>query len=140
MTLLRWRASMSLGVPTIDADHKHLIEILNRLHFLKLAGDDSASLGNVLGELVEYTRNHFAREESLMRRCGFPGFAHHRQQHQAICEALADFHLAFHTDPAGFDMRAFYDFVADWLLVHVMREDMKLRPHLVKAGLFATAG
>lgn len=131
---------MSLGEPSIDADHKHLIDILNRLHFLKLAGDDAGSIEAVLGQLVEYARGHFGREEALMRRCGFPDLDRHRQQHRALCETLTEFRLSFHNDPGTFDMERFYDFVADWLLVHVIKEDMKLRPHLARAGLLATTG
>lgn len=128
MALLHWRPNMSLGVDVIDADHKHLIDLLNRLHFMTMAGDEPAAVAAALDELVAYARGHFAREEGLMRRAGYPGLADHREHHRQLAERLQTFRYTFEADPERFDIAAFYDFLADWLVVHVLDEDMKLKP------------
>lgn len=133
MALLHWRPNMSLGIAALDADHRHLIDLLNRLHFMFLAGDENAAVGDVLDELLAYTRRHFAREEAVMRRTGYPGFQRHRQQHRELADRLAVFRARFDAAPDQFDMAAFYDFLSEWLLVHVLDEDMKLKPY-VAAG------
>jgi hemerythrin-like metal-binding protein len=130
MALFRWRDNLSLGHPSIDADHKTLIDILNRLHFMAVAGDDETAIGRVLSELIDYTRCHFRREEALMQAARYPKFAAHQKAHHSLTAKLNEFEVAFASDPQRFDVESFYDFVADWLLVHVMTIDMKLKPYL----------
>lgn len=130
MALFRWRDNLSLGVPSIDADHKKLIDMLNCLHFMSIAGDDDDAIGRVLSGLVDYTRVHFRREEALMQAAHYPGFAAHQRLHRELSAKLRSFETTYANDPDTFDVEAFYDFVADWLLVHVMTVDMKLKPYL----------
>ncbi len=72
MALLHWRDNLSVGVDDVDADHKHLIDLLNELHYLVFAGGDRTSVGKVLEKLVRYTEYHFDREEKLMRVARLP--------------------------------------------------------------------
>lgn len=133
MALFRWRDTLTLGVPSIDADHKKLIDMLNRLHFMSVAGDDHDAIGHVLAELIDYTRTHFRREEALMQAAHYPDFATHQRLHRDLSVKLREFETAYANDPDAFDLEGFYDFVADWLLVHVMTVDMKLKPYLAAA-------
>lgn len=130
MTLLHWRPYMSVGDATLDADHQVLINLLNKLHYRLFAGDEPGEIENVLEDLVEYTRGHFAREESLMRRVGYPKVDRHCAQHRALTDALEGYQRQYHEDGDDFDEAAFYDFVSDWLLIHVLEEDAKLKPYL----------
>jgi hemerythrin len=133
MALLHWKENMALGNAAIDADHKRLIDLFNRLHFMALAGDDDRAVEDVLEELLVYARVHFAREEAMMRRCAYAGLADHQRCHRDFASRLRRFIADFRANPEAFDMAAFYDFLADWLLVHVLDEDMKLVPHLATA-------
>lgn len=130
MALFRWRDNLSIGVPSIDADHKNLIDMLNCLHFMSVAGDDQDTIGRVLAGLVDYARTHFRREEALMQAAHYPEFAAHQRLHHALSAKLREFEAAHATNPDTFDVEEFYDFVADWLLVHVLSVDMKLKPYL----------
>ncbi|MCW5698786.1 MAG: hemerythrin domain-containing protein, partial [Rhodospirillales bacterium] len=72
MALLRWRQNMSLGNEALDADHKYLISLVNRLHYMMLAGDEVNSVQTVLDDLLHFVHYHFQREELLMRRGEYP--------------------------------------------------------------------
>ena len=134
MTLLHWRPNMSLGADDLDADHKFLIDLLNRIHYMFRAGDEHAAIEAALGELTDYTDRHFHREEAWMRSCGYPDVDRHGQLHKDLRKSLQGWTATYEQDPDGFDAAAFYDFVSDWLLVHVLDEDMKLRPYLPAAA------
>ena len=61
-----WRDAMNTGDPTIDADHMHLVDLIN--HFeTAMAGAkiDHKRIARVLLGLVEYTGEHFKREEEI---------------------------------------------------------------------------
>lgn len=139
MTPFRWRDSLSLDVPAIDADHKHLIELLNRLHYMAMAGDDRQAVGAVLSELVEYTLAHFEREEALMRDAQYPGLAAHARLHEVLRAQATHLRERYLTDPRAFDMERFYLFVSDWLTMHILGEDMKLKPWVARREAVAAA-
>lgn len=132
MTLFRWRDNLSLDVPAVDNDHRHLIDLLNRMHYMALAGDDREAIGEVIGELVEYTSTHFTREEMLMRLSGYPEYKAHRKLHKALRERVADFYTEFRRAPQVFDIQRFYRFLTDWLAMHILGEDMKIKPYVEK--------
>ncbi|MBL8668860.1 MAG: hemerythrin family protein [Rhodospirillales bacterium] len=130
MTLLRWRDSLSLNVPIIDADHKRLFELLNRVRFLDLAGDEPQAIADALSELLLYTQTHFRREEKLMELGGYPGLAQHRRYHRFFTEKVAEVMARFRANPHGFRVHDFYELLANWLTDHVLGEDMKIRPYV----------
>lgn len=130
MTLLHWRPNMSLGVEDIDDDHKALIEVLNRLHYQMVAGDEPRQIESVFDELAAYCSRHFVREEALMEQCGYPDGEAHARMHLELADRLQRYRDEYHADAEGFDHAAFYDFLSEWLLVHVLEEDMKLAPYM----------
>ena len=130
MALLHWRENMSVGVDAVDDDHRHLVDLLNRLHFLVLAGADRPSVGEVLEELVRYTDYHFDREEKLMEAGNYPGLEEHRACHRDLARRLLEYHKTFEDRPDSFDVAAFYDFLSEWLVVHVLEKDMKYKPYV----------
>lgn len=79
-----------LGIPDMDADHERLVAITNRISALVENGDfQQADFAAELKALRNYTLDHFAREESYMKRIGYPDLARHKQQHEKIVDALA---------------------------------------------------
>ncbi len=140
MTLLHWRPYMSVGCEAIDADHKVLINLLNKLHFQLFAGDEPGAIEDVLEDLAAYARAHFAREESLMCRAGYPETERHCALHRSLSSALEAYRRQYHQDRDSFDEAEFYDFVSDWLLIHVLEDDAKLKPYLSRVSRLALAG
>lgn len=132
MALLHWRESFSLGIPAIDKDHRRLIDAVNRLHLLDVLRGEPAAIATALAEVLEHTQAHFRREEMLMRLAGYPGYEAHRQQHRLITERVADLAARFRPDTPGARAERFCQALADWLLVHMIEEDGKIRPYVEK--------
>ncbi|MBP1626473.1 MAG: bacteriohemerythrin [Holophagaceae bacterium] len=74
--LIPWTPDLETGHPEIDAQHKTLIEALNRLHTAILDGTGEDELGWCLSFLKAYTRVHFKTEEALLRKAGLDSEAH----------------------------------------------------------------
>lgn len=130
MALFRWREGMRVGVSRIDADHQHLIVLLNRLHYLSLAGADGVATATVIDALIACLDGHFQIERAMMANAGALGLDRHRRAYQAFFERLLEYRTQHREQPERFDVGAFYDFIADWLLMHVMRDHTKLQAHL----------
>jgi hemerythrin len=132
MALLHWRESFSLGVPAIDNDHRKLIDALNRLHLLDALRGEPQAIAALLSEVMTHTQAHFRREEMLMRLTGYPGYEAHKEQHRLIAERVGELAGRFRPDMRDARAERFCQALADWLLVHLIEEDSKIRPYVEK--------
>ena len=55
MAILEWSEDYVVGVAEIDEQHKHLFDIVNRLHKAVSEGAEQSMLGEILNELIDYT-------------------------------------------------------------------------------------
>jgi len=84
MQLFRWSKTHEVYLPEIDAEHRHLFQRGSELYKAILAGAEPDRLSALLTDLLQAAEDHFEREERLMRSAGFPSFAWHKQQHDAV--------------------------------------------------------
>lgn len=77
-----------LGVSEVDRDHYELETLLSQLGFASVAGDHD-DFTKLFNDLIEHSREHFAREEVLMRKVRCPSLELHSQEHKAILDRLA---------------------------------------------------
>ncbi|MFA7280642.1 MAG: bacteriohemerythrin [Sterolibacterium sp.] len=68
---ISWRDEFSIGIATIDDQHKKLLDLLNQLnsfdHDQGGHGAQPNRLVKMLDSLSEYAAHHFVQEEALMR-------------------------------------------------------------------------
>jgi hemerythrin len=74
---LIWRDEWALGIELLDAEHRVMVRLLNRL----LTDDDSAPLTERLDALIAHLRRHFHTEEIFLRSIGFAGSVEHSRDH-----------------------------------------------------------
>ncbi|OYY74880.1 MAG: hypothetical protein B7Y40_02705 [Gammaproteobacteria bacterium 28-57-27] len=63
----------------IDDLHQSFVELINRLDSVP-----SDEFADEFARLLEHTREHFAREEALMVKSGFPAIAEHCAEHGRV--------------------------------------------------------
>ena len=71
MLSITWDDSIITGIPTIDEDHKKLVDMLNDLFAACFAAQGPAVLGNILDQLLDYTKHHFEREEKMLEEANY---------------------------------------------------------------------
>lgn len=130
MSLL-WRKQFAVGNDLIDGDHQYLVEIINRAEVCLKAGN-SVSLGAVLDELDHYAKSHFEREELVAKAVGYPGAGQLHGAHSALMEQLKMFRTGLGLTWTHTDVGTFVNFLRDWLIQHVLKEDMLMKPFLSK--------
>jgi hemerythrin len=120
----KWKDSYQIGNALIDSQHEELFA-KGQAFFDAL--DDTTRVACAMG-LYQYTREHFAEEEVLMRSVNYPAMAGHIQQHDvlidrlnAISESIAKGNLS------STDLESF---LADWLLGHIRMYDTKLASYV----------
>jgi hemerythrin-like metal-binding protein len=130
MPLLLWRDQLSVGSPEIDSDHKHLIDFVNQLHDAVTEAQSEKVVGKILMELIEYTRDHFAREEKVMLAAGYPDYVRHCGIHKALTSKVLRFAQSYLRTPTDQVKRDLIDFLAAWLVDHIIKEDRRIGAYM----------
>jgi len=131
---IAWREQLSVGNNIIDADHKHLVEIINSVEIC-LEKKNMPALKAELQRLHDYSLLHFDREEKIAIAVGYEQTPGLQQSHQALIEKLGKMQSAFVTAEQTWSpelTKGFADFLRNWLIDHVIKEDLLMKPVLQK--------
>jgi hemerythrin len=127
MAPLTWTQAMSVGVATLDVDHKCLIRIINLLEEADTE-EAAAAIETVLETLVLYSRFHFQREEKVMEACDFPGLFFHRTEHEGFARFVRSLRERFQGNATPQMARELHRYLSQWLWHHVLIQDMAYKP------------
>ncbi|MDR0634775.1 MAG: bacteriohemerythrin [Azoarcus sp.] len=123
-TRLHWSDEYSVGIPEIDDQHKMLFELIDRIHTAILEHKGTAACVEVLDELVDYTRIHFALEQSLMHMGHYPDYEAHCALHRSLVAEVEALQSRIHSGSAAISFELLH-FLRNWLSKHIMGEDKK---------------
>lgn len=131
MGVISWRRQLSVGQPSIDEDHRHLIEYLNELDSaLGSRVFSPVRVAKILMKLLEYTHQHFSREEKIMQMVHYPRYDDHVRQHREAVRTLSELSAIFTKDPSHQNAERIYTFTAGWLVNHIIMQDTQLTPYV----------
>ena len=131
MGAIAWRRQLGVGQPSIDEDHKHLIEYLNELDTALNAHVYRPQIvAKTLVKLLEYTQQHFRREEKIMEMVHYPKLEDHKRRHAQAVKAIGDLSNTFAKEPTRANGERIYAFTADWLVNHIIMEDTQIAPYV----------
>lgn len=130
---LVWRNEMEIGNPQIDNDHRCIIGLMNTVELALRAHPEEVHAS--LGQLHEYTVEHFRREEQIQREIGYPGLAAHRASHAELAARVGDIrhHIVMALDESdGEQLARLVERLRAWLIEHIAHDDTQLRPFLTE--------
>ncbi len=129
MALLEWSDKLSVNIDEIDAQHKKLIELINRLNDAWKEDFKREDVRSVFMELIEYTKYHFTSEEKYMEKINYPGLEAHKKQHAAFVNKLKNLQAK-----CSYNSREVYtdllSFLSNWIVVHIMHSDQEYVPYM----------
>ncbi len=128
---LEWREQLSVGNDLIDTDHKYLIGIIN-LAEQGLKSHDRVVLTGALENLERYSTMHFSREEAIATAAGYPKAEHLHLSHEALVAALTKVKEEIGEAWEASAVEHFSAFLRTWLIDHVIKEDLLMKPFLKK--------
>lgn len=134
MELFKWSENLSVGIDTIDRQHQKLVSLVNELHAAMSKGKGKDVLGYILEELINYTQYHFAHEEKLFDRYGFPGASAHRKEHEQLVEEVKKLHEKFTKGNLMLSMEVLY-FLKNWVTNHIEKTDKQYGPYFREKGV-----
>jgi hemerythrin len=90
--LLDPAAIPQVALASMNQTHREEVELINRLGVLLAAGAqgkaDAAAITATVSAWVVHTREHFQRENELMKSHGFPAYPIHRGEHDRVLSLI----------------------------------------------------
>lgn len=128
---LQWRDQLSVGNDLIDADHRYLIEIVNRAE-ASMKANNRVELVAILEELGHYGQTHFEREELVAKAVGYPSVDQLHDSHIKLIDSLRKVKAELGDSWTEEGQVQFTTFLRDWLIQHVIKEDIPMKPWMTK--------
>jgi len=129
MSLLQWKPEYSVGVQSMDDEHREMIDLINAT-YEKLTSDAAADqVEEYLGEILSTISMHFALEERIMQNAGYGEFHAHKDDHEVLLDRLRDLMDGYYDDPAS-GARRLEQSLSDWFADHFSTFDARLHGEL----------
>ena len=125
---LEWDDSVRLAIPEIDDEHRKLYAVYNAIRTSLQDENGVVDLKSLCGELLAFTRDHFAREEELMAAHAYPDLEAHRKLHRTFLQQIEDIWTFVRSGGEPDDYLARFlvlGFIGKWLKMHTMVVDRK---------------
>ena len=130
--MLEWSDELSVGIKLIDKQHMILIRAINLLAMAVQRNTSKDLIGQILETLVDYTDTHFAYEEELFDRFGYPETEDHKQKHRALLHKVMDLKTRWEAGESKIGPEVL-KFLVDWLRNHILGAYKKYSGFLVEA-------
>ncbi len=127
MSKISWQKIFDTGIPQVDEQHKKLVSMINQLEDTQKSSDGAVDreVGLVLKKLVDYTQYHFSEEERLMNKIQYFDRGRHAEKHKELVNKVAAI-LKRLKVTGSIDVYELMSFLRDWLLDHIVLEDVKI--------------
>ena len=115
----------TLGLSEMDTAHWEFVELANALG----ACPDS-EFAERFKALMNHTRAHFAAEEELMLKSGFPALGEHSGEHKRVIDELMQFGRGLSRGRVFLARSYIRSGLPEWFALHLATMDAALAAHL----------
>ncbi len=120
---LGWKQNYEIGIPTIDEQHKGLLQLINDLL-------SHENLPHTKKEIVKYSELHFATEERFMTITKFPILTQHQLQHESFLKQI----ILFAEQLESGNTQVFTNllqFLKNWYITHIGGTDRDYKDYFL---------
>lgn len=135
-----WDQRFETGLVTVDEQHRHLVEVLNRLGEWVVEGapGGESKAETTLEELARYADYHFSTEHALMDQTGLD-WRHrtaHLAEHAAFMRDVERIAASARLSPQR-GWQVLLEFLTHWLIFHILGTDQVMAHQIraVEAGM-----
>jgi len=130
MPLITWTDRLSVGIPTIDSQHKKLVGMINVLHDAQREGQGREALDTIFAGMADYVREHFTFEEKMLAAANYPQLAEHKRLHSEFLTRLTVMQARQQQAvQIGLSLEVM-SFLRDWLVKHIEGVDQRYAAHM----------
>ena len=128
MPIMLWDNALDIGVASMNDEHREILDVMNKIYDARAQGRQGAAIDVLVAKLGAVCARHFADEEALMERIGYPGLGSHKHLHAQLLERYTR-HAGEIKAAGGVAPEEFFDFLRFWLTSHIKGIDAKYGAH-----------
>ena len=129
MSLLEWKPEYSVGIASMDDEHREMIALINDVYAKLGTSPDADTIEDCLEEIFNTISLHFALEERIMREQGYDEYKDHKEDHEDLLDEIRDLMEAFVNSPTQ-GARMLEERLSDWFAQHFASFDARLHGKL----------
>lgn len=131
--MLIWTEKFSTGSPTIDEQHRQLIQYVNRLEAMLVENNPNRehyeTMLKFLIFLEDYMESHFNFEEQCMENYRCPSHHKNCQAHEQFRRMFAKFRARFNHEGMRMELlKELNQTINTWIEGHILAVDTTLKP------------
>lgn len=124
-----WKEDYRLGVSGIDAQHRELFRMTNKLFEAVQNNGDQGIYRQLFRFFQDYVKVHFQEEENYQASIYYEDLEAHRAEHAQFAALLRDYEGRLEAEDFSLPvMKELAEKVAAWLVFHVANIDQKIAP------------
>ena len=131
---LKWLPEYSVNVKEIDNQHKQFIQLICRLFKAIDERTTQKELGPILNELITFAKNHFQTEEKYFDKFNYENSKSHKNEHRKFKKKVSELKNKYQNNEIEISYEL-VDFLEDWLVEHLMKQDQKYVQCFAENGL-----
>ena len=124
MPFMTWSESYTVNSYALDTQHRKLFALVNDLHDAIQEERSKAIIGASLDALLAFAKTHFRDEENLLAKLKYYDLAFQKDEHNAFLVKIAGFQAQHNSGRIALSM-PMLDYLKNWLLNHIAKEDKK---------------
>jgi hemerythrin len=129
MTLLNWKPEYSVGVESVDFEHREMIDLINAIYDAIEDKKNPQSIEHFLGEVHTTISAHFALEERVMRNANYEEFEAHKEDHEELLDEIRDL-MDRYFDAPDRGLQLLQENLSGWFAGHFSTFDARLHGKL----------
>ncbi|QFR50022.1 diguanylate cyclase [Sulfurimonas lithotrophica] len=133
--MIEWNEGLNLGIKTLDNDHKQLLHIVSKLSKAIDANETIDVIENIFNELEDCTDKHFKKEEDYLKDCNCRDLDKHILHHRDFSQRLSQLKMQTLSLPAESISHDITIYLTEWILNHVIEEDIPSITFFKQCGL-----
>lgn len=134
MHKLEWLETLEFRVPEIDGDHRAMLDLMKAVQSAARARDRERS-EKFLDRLLTFSKNHFRREEKLLKSWGYSAVDKHAEYHAGLLERAKAVRRACAKIETSENFEECCGEMLSFLVDDIVRGDLKLKSFFEDAGL-----
>jgi len=129
MSLLEWKPEYSVGIASMDDEHREMINLINEVYTKLGTSSHPDAIEDCLENIYSTISLHFALEEKIMREQSYAEYAEHKEDHEDLLDEIRDLMDEFIADQdAGAQLLEKQ--LSDWFVRHFASFDARLHGKL----------
>ena len=129
MSLLQWKPEYSVGVPSVDDEHREMIDMINGVYEGLGEAPDLMEIEKCLEDIFSTISLHFALEERIMRDNAYAEYDDHKEDHEDLLDEIRDLMDEFVADRDS-GVKELEKRLSEWFSRHFATFDARLHGKL----------